>query len=63
MRERESFGDLVNFILNTFKEEAEKILVHMRYLMQLSKPPFQHANKGTNEAGTNNNHVHLYTMI
>ena len=36
MRERESFGDLVKITISIFKEDAEKILVHMRDLMQLS---------------------------
>ena len=54
MRERESFGDLVKIIVSTFKEDAEKILVHMRDLMQLTKPPFQHTTKGINEARTIN---------
>ena len=54
MRERESFGDLVKITVNTFKEDAEKILVNMRELMQLSELPFQRTNKDINEVGTNN---------
>ena len=54
MRERESFGDLVKITISTFKEDADKSLVHMRDLMQLSEFPFQHTNKDINEVGTNN---------
>ena len=40
MREREIFGHLMKIIVSTFKEDAEKSLVHMRDLMQISEPPF-----------------------
>ena len=52
MREREIFGDLVKLTVNTFKEDVERILVHMIDIIQLSKSPFQRANKATKEAST-----------
>ena len=54
MRERESFGNLVKIIISTFKEDAEKILVHMRDLIQLLEPLFKCANRGINQDGTSN---------
>ena len=52
MRERESFGDLLKLIIGTFKEYVERSLFHMIDIMQLLEPPFQQANKETNEVGT-----------
>ena len=53
MRERERFGEYVNLIVSTFKEDIKQGLVHVTDLMHLSKIPFQHASKNKNEAGTN----------
>ena len=52
MRERDNFGYLVKLTVSTFKEDAERILVLVTYIMKFSKIPFQHANKDTKEADT-----------
>ena len=53
MSERESFGECVNLTINTFKEDVEKGLIHMKNLMQLSQPPFSRANKDDKGVSTN----------
>ena len=53
MSERERFRDYVNLMVNTFKEDVEKVLNHMKNLMQLSEPPFSRANKDDNDVSTN----------
>ena len=52
MGERESFGDCVNIMVNTFKEDVEKDLIHMKILMQISKTPFNSPKKEYNDAST-----------
>ena len=53
MSKRESFGECVNLTVNTFKEDAEKGLIHMKSLMQLSEPPFSRENKDDKDGSTN----------
>ena len=52
MGEREIFRYCVNLTVNTFKEDAEKGVTHMKILMQLSEPPFNRPNKEDNDAST-----------
>ena len=52
MSERESFGECVNLTINTFKEDAEKGLIYMKNLMQLSEPPFSRDKKDDREDNT-----------
>ena len=52
MRENDIFGDYMKLTVSTFKEDDEWVLVHMTCILHLSKPPFQRANKDTNEADT-----------
>ena len=54
MNEREGFADLLRITFNTFKEDAERGLVHMKSLLQLEEPPFQQGSKGNNGKGANN---------
>ena len=54
MSERESFGECMNLTINTFKEDVEKELIHMKRLMQLSDPPFNRENKDYKDVSTNN---------
>ena len=51
--ERESFRDCVNLTVNTFKEDVEKGITHMKILMQLSEPLFNRENKEDNDVSTN----------
>ena len=53
MNERERFGECVNLMVNTFKEDVGKGIIHMENLMQLSKPPFSRANKDDKDVSTN----------
>ena len=52
MSERESFTEFVNLVVNTFKEDAEKWLIHMKNLMQVCEPPFNRANKDDKDVST-----------
>ena len=45
MSEQEIFGECLNLIVSTFKKDAEKGIIHMKNLMQLSDSPFNRANK------------------
>ena len=52
MSERERFGDCVNLMVSTFKEDAGKGLIHMKNLMQLSNPHFSRVKKDDKDANT-----------
>ena len=52
MGERESFRYCVNFMVNTFKEDAEKGISHLKIPKQLSEPPFTKQNMEDNDAST-----------
>ena len=52
MGEREIFIDCVDIMVNTFKEDVEKDLIHKKILMQISEPPFNIPNKEDNDAST-----------
>ena len=52
MSERESFGECVNLTVSTFKEDAEKGIIHMKNLMQLSEPPFSRSSKDDKDVST-----------
>ena len=50
MDERESYAELIHITVGKFKEEAESNLEHMRSLLRLSGPPFQHVPRGEDVA-------------
>ena len=53
MSEQKIFEDYMNLTVNTFKEDVEKGLNHMKNLIQLSKPPFNKAKKDDKKYDTN----------
>ena len=43
----------MNLTVNTFKEDAEKGLIHTKIFIHLSDPPFNKANKDEKDISTN----------
>ena len=54
MNERESFTELVKITVGTFKDDVERGLVHMKILLQLVEPPFQHGQRNIMDDVANN---------
>ena len=52
MSTRGSFSECMNLMVNNSNEDAEKGMIHMKTLMQLSKPPFNKENKHDKDVST-----------